>query len=265
MLIKRSVSYIAPIMIDNTKRFSDRVANYVKYRPGYPEEVVSFLNTATGLTSDSKIADIGSGTGKLTETFMQKGFAVEGVEPNDEMRLTAEQLFENQPLFRSVKGSAEDTTLETGQYSHVIAGQAFHWFDPILSKQEFQRILAPGGWVILIWNERDVKSPFLSDYELFLHQHAVRYVEVVHRNIDEKILSEFYKPFSYQIKELTNYQLLDFEGILGRYQSSSYAYKEGEAQFQVAKEALKDLFEMHESNGQVKMEYLTNTYFGQFK
>lgn len=253
------------MVVDNTKRFSDRVENYVKYRPGYPKKIVSYLAEFTGLNADSRIADVGCGTGKSTELFLDHGYEVDGVEPNDEMRLAAEEHFVDQPLFQSIKGSAEDTTLGEGRYSHIIAGQAFHWFDPVLSKKEFQRIMASGGWVVLIWNERDVKSPFLADYEVFLHQHAVRYTEVVHRNIDKKVLSEFYEPFSYAVKEFSNHQLFDFEGMLGRYLSSSYAYQEGSEEFSAAKEALKALFERHQSNGQIKMEYLTNIYYGQLK
>ncbi|MEM8845485.1 MAG: class I SAM-dependent methyltransferase [Bacteroidota bacterium] len=253
------------MITDNTKRFSDRVKNYVTYRPGYPKEIVTFLEEATGLNTDSTIADIGSGTGKCSEIFLDGGYAVTGVEPNLEMRLAAEALFENQPLFKSVNSSAEATTLEDDSYSHIIAGQAFHWFNPPLAKKEFQRILAPGGWVVLIWNERNVQSPFLADYEVFLHDHAVKYAEVVHRNIDEGVLGAFYNPFSYHVKHMTNYQLFDFDGLLGRYQSSSYAYKEGDEQFKLAKKALQVLFEKHQRNNQIKMEYQTNIYYGQLK
>ena len=252
-------------MIDNTKRFSDRVENYVKYRPGYPGEIISLLADATDLNKNSRIADIGSGTGKLTEVFINSGYAVDGVEPNDEMRLAAEAQFQNKSLFRSINGSAENTSLEADLYSHVVVGQAFHWFDPILAKQEFKRVLISDGWVILVWNERDIESPFLSDYEVFLHEHAVKYSEVVHRNVDESVLDAFYEPFSYDVESLSTHQLFDFDGILGRYQSSSYAYKEGDEEFPVAKEALQVLFEKHEQNDQIQMEYLTNIYYGRLK
>lgn len=253
------------MIIDNTKRFSDRVANYVKYRPGYPAEIVPFLEKATNLNTASKIADIGSGTGKSTQLFLDSGYAITGIEPNHEMRTAAEVLFEDLPHFKSIEGTAENTSLKEGSYSHVIAGQAFHWFNPSLAKIEFQRILRSGGWVILIWNERDIQSPFLADYEVFLHKHAVKYSEVVHRNIDDAILGEFYKPYTYQIECLPNYQLFNFEGLLGRYLSSSYAYKESDEQFESAKKALQLLFEKHKHNGQIKMEYQTNIYYGQLK
>ncbi|MEM6830334.1 MAG: methyltransferase domain-containing protein, partial [Bacteroidota bacterium] len=167
--------------------------------------------------------------------------------------------------FQSIHGTAENTSLEADHYSHIIAGQAFHWFDPVLAKKEFQRILSPGGWVVLIWNERDTRSPFLNDYEAFLNIHAVNYAEVVHRNMDEKVFTAFYEPFSYEIKCLSNDQLFDFEGMLGRYQSSSYAYQEGDASFPQAKEALMRLFDKHAQDGTIKMEYQTNMYYGQLK
>ena len=98
-------------MIDPTQRFSTRVENYVKYRPGYPPEVIDTLREECGLTPAWPVADIGSGTGILTELLLRNGNRVFAVEPNDEMRLAGERLLQSYPRFHSVTGRAEATTL----------------------------------------------------------------------------------------------------------------------------------------------------------
>ena len=77
---------------DSTTLFSGRAENYIKYRPTYPPELLSLLSMRCGLTPNSIISDIGSGTGILTEAFLKKGNPVFAVEPNAEMRSGAEKL-----------------------------------------------------------------------------------------------------------------------------------------------------------------------------
>ena len=72
-------------MSNSTKRFSNRVEDYIKYRPGYPQEVIGLLSRECGLEPGSIIADVGSGTGILSELFLRHGNTVYGIEPNDEL------------------------------------------------------------------------------------------------------------------------------------------------------------------------------------
>src|SRR3989442_4486347 len=98
-------------MLDPTKRFSNRVEAYVKYRPRYRPEIIPLLQSKCSLTPESIVADIGSGTGFLTELFLKNGNPVFGIEPNAEMRAAGEQLLAQYPNFTSVNGTAEATTL----------------------------------------------------------------------------------------------------------------------------------------------------------
>src|SRR6185503_18677591 len=152
--------------MNSVSRFSSRVEDYAKYRPGYPSELLEILNSECGLSRESVIADVGSGTGLLSEVFLRNGNTVFGIEPNELMRTTAEGLLKGFEHFQSVVGTAEKTTLPESSVDFVTAGQAFHWFDRAAAKQEFARILKPDGWVVLIWNARRVGStPFLREYE----------------------------------------------------------------------------------------------------
>src|ERR1700737_1752387 len=112
------------------QRFSDRGAGCLRYRPRYPEAVLDFFRAQCGLRSDHAIADIGSGTGFLSELFLKNGNRVFGVEPNEAMRQAGEEYLASYDGFSSIEGPAESTTLEDASVDFVTAGQAFHWFEP---------------------------------------------------------------------------------------------------------------------------------------
>src|SRR5256885_34515 len=184
---------------DPTKRFSTRVDNYSRYRPGYPTGVIDLLVSACGLGSNSVVADIGSGTGILSELFLKNGNRVLAVEPNLEMRSAAEYLLNHYRRFTSIDGSAEATTLADASADFITAAQAFHWFDQKRARSEFTRILKPGGWVILVWNERRLAtSAFLRDFEDLLLKYGTDYSQVRHENVDSEIAS-FFHPAAFKI------------------------------------------------------------------
>lgn len=249
-------------MADTINRFSNRVENYIKYRPDYPSEVVELLRHDCALHSDSVIADIGSGTGKLSEQFLRNGHQVFGIEPNANMREAAEEILSGYERFVSKDGSAEQTGLETATIDFVIAGQAFHWFDQQKAKAEFRRILKPGGWVVLVWNERRLDStPFLRAYEDLLLCFGTDYQQVRHENITNG-LAEFFAPGHLNTAKFENAQHFNFEGLRGRLLSSSYAPAPDHPQFVPMMEALRQLFDEHAAGGTVAFEYDTSVYYG---
>ncbi|MEK6281326.1 MAG: class I SAM-dependent methyltransferase [Acidobacteriota bacterium] len=249
-------------MSHHLNRFSTRVENYVKYRPGYPEEIVAILESDCGLMSSSLIADIGSGTGILSEVFLRNGNMVFGIEPNAPMRTAAEQLLTAYESFVSIDGSAEATRLEAHSVDLITAAQAFHWFDRTKSKSEFRRILKPEGWVVLIWNERLVDSTaFLRDYESLLLRYGTDYEEIRHENVATEI-EDFFAPSTFQLKTLQNLQHFDFESLKGRVYSSSYAPEPGHPDFEPMLAKLEELFKVHNTDGIVTFEYATKIYYG---
>ncbi len=249
---------------DSTKRFSNRVENYIKYRPGYPNDVIETLRSECGLTSDSIIADVGSGTGILTEMFLRNGNLVYGIEPNTEMREAAERLLKDYPQFRSVAAQAEETRLGAASVDFVTAGQAFHWFDRKKAGEEFTRILKPQGWVALIWNERVTKStPFLVAYEQLLKDYSTDYEQVDHRRIDEVVIRDFFASPDFRLKQFKNLQVFDYEGVKGRLLSSSYAPEEGHPNYQPMIEELERIFQTYQDEGRIVFEYVTQMYYGQ--
>lgn len=249
--------------LDSTKRFSNRVENYLKYRPHYPKKLLNFLKEQLQFTPSAILADIGSGTGLLTELFLENGNSVFGVEPNLEMRTAAEKLLQDYSNFNSIAATAEDTTLENQSVDFIVAGQAFHWFNWPLAKKEFFRILKPAGWVLLIWNDRDIESSSLvKEYDQMLHQFGTDYEKVNHRYVDKTVLDSFFGKDGFQIQSFDNFQIFDFEGFKGRLLSSSYAPLEGHPSYEKMLNALKSIFEKYQENQKIKFEYQTKLYYG---
>jgi SAM-dependent methyltransferase len=252
-------------MSDVTQRFTSRVENYIKYRPSYPKDVIETLKTECGLTADSIIADVGSGTGILSEIFLRNGNTVYGVEPNREMREAGERLLAGYPNFRSVAGRAEATTLNDDSADFVTAGQAFHWFDRAAAKAEFTRILKFEGWVVLIWNERLVTTPFLVEYEKLLKSFSGDYEQVDHRRIDLDVMRDFFGSDRFRLERFRNIQMFDYDGLKGRLVSSSYSPEPGHPNYEPMIEELKRIFQNYQKDGKVTVEYETLVYFGQWQ
>src|SRR3984893_1752381 len=96
---------------DAKQRFSNRVGDYLRYRPGYPTEALAPLRSECDLRPGHVIADVGSGTGFLSELFLKNGNRVYGIEPNEAMRQAGEEYLASYDGFASINGSAEATTL----------------------------------------------------------------------------------------------------------------------------------------------------------
>jgi len=245
-----------------TARFSDRVADYVRTRPGYPPGVLDPLRAEAGLTPATVIADIGSGTGLSAEMFLKNGNTVFGVEPNREMREAGESLLAPYTNFHSLAGSAEVTTLPDASVDLIVAGQAFHWFDAAKSRTEFRRILRPGGFVTLVWNTRRIgTTPFLQAYENLLQRFGTDYREVVHTNVNRSALADFFGG-GYRSHKLDNEQVFDREGLRGRLRSSSYTPPVGHPNHEPMMRELDRIFDAHNDCGAVRFEYDTELHVG---
>lgn len=245
-----------------TTRFSDRVENYIRYRPGYPPSVLACLVGEFGLRSDHLIADVGSGTGISAEVFLRHGCTVYGVEPNPDMRAAAERLLAAYPRFSSINGTAERTTLPNASVDWIVAAQAFHWFDVPAARREFSRILRTGGRALLIWNERREDTPFLAAYEALIREYATDYAQVRHENARANGRIEQFYGSTPAERTFDNEQRFNFEGLAGRLLSSSYVPNRGTPRCDTMLSALRRLFDAHAENGRVAILYTTRVLVG---
>lgn len=244
---------------DPLHRFSNRVADYLRYRPGYPPGLMEWLRAQAAISADWRVADIGSGTGLLSREFLRLGCTVYGVEPNDEMRAAAEREFARESKFHSVAGKAEDTTLPDHSVRLVSAGQAFHWFDPPSTRREWRRIVEPGGYALVVFNSRlHAATPFMRAYDDYLIEHAIDYTRVDHqRGLLDKLNAVFdeYAEASFPFTLRHGY-----DDVRGLSMSSSYVPPPGHPRHEEFFRGLKELFDQYAVNGIVEFPYETEAY-----
>lgn len=245
-----------------TERFTSRVADYTRFRPGYPRELIDALCEQCQLTRGTNFAELGSGTGIFTGLLLERGLRVFAVEPNDAMRAAAESVLASTSGFTSVRGTAEATGLPDRSVDVVAAAQAFHWFDVSRTRSECARILRGGRHAALIWNERAADAtPFLRDLETLLQRFGTDYGRAVHRDYDEAMVRAFFGgPFARH--DFPNSQDFDLAGLQGRVQSASYAPEPGHARHAPMMEALAELHARHAERGLVQFIYTTKLYVG---
>jgi len=197
--------------------------------------------------------------------LLENGNHVYAVEPNVDMRQAGERLLSEFPNFTSVNGSAEATTLPDGSVDFVTSAQAAHWFDRKRTGIEFARILKPGGWLVLLWNEREVDTtPFLRDYEQLLLTFGTDYEDVRHERTTDSV-NEFFDPLPYQERVFAMRQQFDYAGLEGRLLSSSYAPGPDHPKHEPMLKELRRIFQQHVENGIVTFDYKTRVYFGKLR
>lgn len=250
---------------DSIGRFSRTVENYLKYRPTYPPALVEFLQAGGQLPGAATIADIASGTGRLTEVFLRAGYPVFGVEPNPEMRAASQHYLQAYPRFVSVAATAEETTLANQSVDLITAGQAFHWFDREKSRREFARFLKPQGWVALVWNIPRNDTPFLAAYEQFWLKHLNPDAHSAGSDTQafDADLRAWYAPGPLHFQSFDNPQVVDWEGLQGRVLSSSFSPTPDQPGYPAMLAELETLFQTHQLNGQVTIGHECRMSYGQ--
>ncbi len=220
------------------------------------------MESELGLTCDSPIADIGSGTGLLARIFLENGNLVWCVEPNQAMREAGEAELAAYPGFRSVEACAEQTMLAPASVDFVTAGQAFHWFDPVKCRGEFSRILSPNGYVVLIWNARRLQTAINRAYEEFLERYALEYGTVSRKGVGDSQIRALYGEGGWKQADFDNPHRLDYVGLTARVLSSSYMPLLGASNFEEMMADLRALFERYAVDGYMVFEQDAQVYYG---
>ena len=250
---------------DSVHRFSRTVENYVKYRPTYPQAMADFLVSQCSLGDESIVADIGSGTGRVAQLFLENGYQVIGVEPNDHMRSAGQQALKDYAMFASVKGTAEATTLADQSVDLITVGQAFHWFNPLTTRQEFVRLLKAQGWVVLVWNIPRQDSPFMKEYQRLRETYTSNKSRLGHFTGETAAarIQEFFAPQAVAFERINNSQTVDYTALRGLVLSSSFAPKPDQPEYGEMLDELERLFQTYEQDNQVTIDYDCLVNYGQ--
>ena len=237
----------SPEDLNPTTRFSDRVDDYVRYRPSYPEAAVGHV--LAGLCAP-RVVDVAAGTGIWTAQLASRGLEVIALEPNAEMRAAA-------PALAGVTwqgGTAEATGLANASANLVTVAQAFHWFRAEEAVHEFARVLVPGGRLALVWNRRRRGDPFTDAYgDAIL---AIGGESVMERmNFDPAVIHAGGEFAPARRAIFPHEQVLDRAGLHGRARSASYVPKSGPRAEELGAR-LDQLFDQHvDTTGRVRLRY----------
>lgn len=248
--------------MENTTRFNGRALDYSRYRPEYPEELYSILQLEFGITEDSVIVDVGAGTGKLSSLFLKHGNKVFSVEPNADMRETASKDLEGHYNSTILDGTAENTGLDGGLADLVVAGQAFHWFDPEKAREEFRRILRKDGAVALVWNDRvESRDGINAAYEKICRKYSNGYSKSGSGAVSDEVIAGL---FGKELRRFSipNPQKMNLETFKGRYFSASYSLGKDHPDYRKLVRALGKAFRDNKKGEYVSMEYTTKVYSG---
>lgn len=236
------------------RRFDGRAEDYSNFRPKYPPRVLEILKAEIGFTGDWMVADIGSGTGILSQLFLENGNVVFCVEPNDDMKKAAEaNLGEHLPRFISVRGRAEATGLGAGSVDLLVVGQALHWFDPELARAEFARILKKPGYLMVVDNARQKKGKVEEAYSRIVDEFAKD--RAVVPPMDDDLLAKYFETKKSFL--MPNEQSLDYRGMLGRISSASYMPRRGSPEWGRIEEEVQKLMEDFGEDGLAVLHYET--------
>ena len=249
--------------LHSTARFSDRVDDYVHYRPDYPVALLEWLQRELGVDRSWRVADIGAGTGISSKMFLDAGYRVTAVEPNAPMRAAAEQWLHAYDGFHAVDGTATATGLADASVDLATVAQAFHWFDEEATRREFSRILRPSGLAAIWWNSRRlIGTRFLEGYEALLQAYGTDYTSVAERYADDARMHAWFGDGYRGSASFEHGQRLDFEALRGRLMSSSYAPQAGHPKHEPMLHALRELFDACAEHGTVSFDYDTRNFAG---
>lgn len=249
--------------MNTNDRFNGKGNNYSKYRPSYPKEYIDYLIKESNLNENSKIFDIGAGTGILTEILVKRGLKVTAVEPNLDMAIFIEDLTKKYSNLKFINSLAEDINYNKKDVDLITVAQAFHWFDVAKFKNQCKKILKDGGKVALLWNIRDENDKIIKEsFDICkrLCQSFQGFSGGVGDNIDN--IKAFFKDEKYSYTEFENNLEYNLEMFIGRNISASYAPNEEDKNYKIFIKELTDLFNKYKRDEKVIIKNKVKSYIG---
>lgn len=245
-----------------TKKFNGLASVYAAGRPTYADAFIEELYKKFGFSSNSVIADIGSGTGKLAKQIIEKGSYVYCIEPNEDMRNQSVTELEKYTNKSIIAGDAADTALQDCSVDFITTAQAFHWFDAKLFRNECKRIIKPGGKVFLIWNMRDINSDIVRKSYNIYKKYCPEFKGFCGGIKKDDIRISFFFNNRYERLEYDNTLYYDKEKFINRSLSGSYSLKQQDIRYNEYINKLEALFYEYADNNVITVPNKTIVYLG---
>jgi SAM-dependent methyltransferase len=252
---------------EESRRFDGVAELYDARRPGYPEELLDALFTMTGLQSDSKILEIGSGTGKATLMLARRGLSVLCIEPGPNLVALAAQNLKDFPQVAFETITFEQWCIHPCEYDLVLSAQAFHWISREIRYTKAAQTLKDGGHLALIWN---MYPDLTADIFLELNKvYQARAPELANRsNSCEELIQQrereigesglFYNIRTIRFPWSVKYSVQDYLGLLSTYSDHlRLSDEKRERLFQGIAEVI------HKHGGYLERPYLAVLYVAQ--
>jgi ubiquinone/menaquinone biosynthesis C-methylase UbiE len=242
--------------------FSPKVADYAASRPDYPAALFDALREAGPLPPGAVVADIGAGTGLLTQGLLAQGYDVTAIEPSAAMRAAADQALREFAHYRSAAGTAEHTPLPDASVDLITAAQAFHWFDVDAARAEFLRVLKPDGQVALIWNDRVLSDPLHTALNALFAKYGGPKLDALLAHEDRGNVCAFFGATVPQQWSWPHAHQLDAAALQSLVFSRSYMPDKDSPVGQQACADVREIFERLADDGVVAVRYTTVAMLG---
>ena len=244
--------------------FAHKAEKYARYRWDYAPQAIETLLKTTGMGKEWVVADIGAGPGSLAKHLLDHAARVILVEPDPAMRRVSETHLGKHPAFQLIDASAESTTLPTASVDLITVGQALHYFEPEAARQEFKRILKPGGWLAVLRNYGTDEDINAALEDVYSEENGCNPLVIANRPP--------WKPLDFYF-EGNDFQKFDFPCVdvknraeyIDALSTASYAPDEDHPLYEKFAAAAGEVFDRFNTGGKLENLVATELYLGHLK
>lgn len=255
-------------MPNSLSDFTQRAIDYDLSRPRY-YEILNLISNALNKDQFGIVVDVGAGTGQLSETFLEQEVIshMYSVEPCVDMfniMKNKSKIFNNWTAYNC---PAENINLPNNSVNLICCAQSFHFFNNEFFKNEVNRILAPGGRIVLIWGVIDDNDSMVKNFHnvLLSYSNDNKSINSVPNFIDQENLYSFFNPLSFIELKQTIYLSFTLERLISLVFSFSYMPTRNDSTAKALINDIKSFFVTNHNDEQVQLKfdyyiYLSDSY-----
>ncbi|MGJ8663947.1 MAG: class I SAM-dependent methyltransferase [Marinicella sp.] len=243
--------------------YSKLAQNYNK-RPNYCADIIDKIVTKVDLNQNSKVCDVGAGTGYLAQLLSPHVGEVVALEPNEPMRSIGMSDCKHLSNIKWFASQSEQTNMPTDEFDLVSFGSSFNVVDKCLALNEAERISKKNGWFLAIWNHRNLNAPLQQEIEAFIKSQIPNYNYGNRRQDQTELLhqSAFFK----QILKLESTMLVNqaIDEVKDAWRSHGTLQKQAKEHFNKVIDGINSILD-HTNLETIETPYTSRAWLAQFK